>query len=105
MGLAGTKTVQQLNAAVEGTAWTSKLYKVQDRVSQVYLSVLYLDQQLKQVELAQKPTLDTGSRKVDAMVQDGTTFRSGLSMLQAEQLKARTAGDRDPEPPGGDDRY
>lgn len=81
------KTVQQLNAAVEESRVDVELYKVQDRVSQVYLSVLYLDQQLKQVELV-KADIGTGIRKVDAMVQNGTAFRSGLSMLQAEQLKA-----------------
>ena len=45
--------MQQLNAKVEDQKVEVELYKVKERINQLYLGIFYLDEQLKQVELDQ----------------------------------------------------
>lgn len=80
------KTLQQLNAKVEDQKVEVELYKVKERINQLFLSILYLDEQLKQVELVKKD-IETGIKKVEAQVQNGVAFKSSLNMLKAELLK------------------
>jgi hypothetical protein len=40
------KTLQRLNASVEDQKVEVELYKLRERINQVYLSILYLDEQL-----------------------------------------------------------
>ncbi len=80
------KTLQQLNAKVEDQKVEVELYKVKERINQLFLSILYLDEQLKQVELVKKD-IETGIIKVEAQVQNGVAFKSNLNMLKAELLK------------------
>lgn len=80
------KTLHQLNAKVEDQKVEVELYKVKERINQLYLSILYLDEQLKQVELV-KRDIETGIKKVEAQVQNGVAFKSNLNMLKAELLK------------------
>ncbi|MFI5129202.1 MAG: TolC family protein [Chitinophagales bacterium] len=81
------KASEQLNAAVEDQKIEVELYKLKERINQVYLSILYLDEQLKQVELA-KTDIQTGIKSVNAQVQNGTALKSNLNTLKAELLKA-----------------
>lgn len=80
------KVAQQLNAKVDEQKVAVELYKVKDRVNQVYLGVLYLDEQLQQVDLV-KGDIQTGIKRVEAQVNNGTAFRSNLNVLKAEFLK------------------
>jgi outer membrane protein TolC len=80
------KTLQQLNAVVEDQKVEVDLYKLKERINQLYLSILYLDEQVKQVELVRKD-VQTGIKRVEAQVQNGVAFRSNLNMLKAELLK------------------
>jgi outer membrane protein TolC len=80
------KVLQQLNASVEDQKIEVELYKVKERINQLYLGILFLDEQLKQVELV-KADIQTGIKRIDAQVQNGTAFRSNLNMLKAESLK------------------
>lgn len=80
------KILQQLNAVVEEQKIEVELYKLKERINQVYLGILFLDEQLKQVELV-KSDIQTGIKKVEAQVQNGVAFRSNLNMLKAELLK------------------
>lgn len=80
------KNIQQLNANVEQQKLEVELYKLKERINQVYLSILYLDEQLKQIELI-KSDLNNGIKRVEAQVNNGTAFRSNLNVLQAELLK------------------
>lgn len=81
------KQFQQLNASVEDQKVEVELYKLKERINQLYLSTLYLDEQLKQVDLV-KADIQTGIKRVEAQVQNGVAFRSNLNMLKAELLKA-----------------
>lgn len=80
------KTLQQLAAEVEDQKIEVELYKVKERVNQLFLSVLFLEEQLKQVDLV-KTDIQTGMKKVEAQIANGVAFRSHLNMLKAELMK------------------
>lgn len=80
------KALQQLNATVEDQKVEVELYKLRERINQLYLSILYLDEQLKQVDLV-KDDIQTGIKRLEAQVQNGVAFKSNLNMLKAELLK------------------
>jgi outer membrane protein TolC len=80
------KVLQQLNASVEDQRVEVELYKLKERINQIYLSILYLDAQLKQVDLV-KADIQTGIKRLEAQVQNGVAFKSNLNMLKAEWLK------------------
>ncbi|MFN8243616.1 MAG: TolC family protein [Ferruginibacter sp.] len=87
-GLISTqKTMQQLGEKVEQDKIEVELYKLKDRINQLFLGILYLDAQLKQVKLI-RDDLQNGISKTEAMVNNGVAFRSNLNVLKAELLKA-----------------
>jgi outer membrane protein TolC len=75
-----------LNGVVENQKVEVELFKLQERINQLFLGVLYLDEQIKQVDLIRQD-IQTGIKKVDAQVQNGVAFRSNLNVLQAESLR------------------
>ena len=81
------KAIQDLNEQVEQQKIEVELYRLRERINQLFLGILYLDEQLKQVELI-KTDLNNGIKRVQAQVDNGVAFRSNLSVLQAELLKA-----------------
>ena len=81
------KMLQELNASVEDQKVEVELYKLKERINQVFLGILFLDEQLRQVELV-KADIQTGIKRVEAQVQNGLAFKSSLNMLKAELLKA-----------------
>jgi outer membrane protein TolC len=80
--------LQQLNSEVEQQKVEVELYKLKERVNQLYLGILYLDAQKKQVELI-KQDIEIGIKKVEAQVQNGIAFKSNLNVLKAELLKTQ----------------
>ena len=80
------KNIQQLNDDVEQGKIEVELYKIKDRINQLFLGVLFLDEQLKQIDLV-KSDLDNGIKKVEAQVNNGVTLRSNLIVLQAQLLQ------------------
>ncbi|NCU03847.1 MAG: TolC family protein [Chitinophagaceae bacterium] len=78
--------MQQMNAEVEDQKIEVELYKLNERINQVYLSILYIDEQLKQTDLVRKD-LETGLQKIEAQVNGGVAFKSNLNLLKAELLK------------------
>lgn len=81
------KRIQQLNETVEQQKTEVELYKVKEKINQLFLGVLYLDEQLKQVDLI-KADLQIGIKRTEAQVNNGVAFRSNLNLLKAELLKA-----------------
>lgn len=81
------RNYQQLHAAVEEQKAEVELYKIKERINQLFLGILFLDEQAKQVALV-KEDIQTGINRVEAQVQNGVAFRSNLNMLKAELLKA-----------------
>ena len=80
------KNIQDLTEQVELKKVEVELYKLKDRINQLFLGTLYLDEQLRQVELI-RSDLNNGIKRVEAQVNNGTAFRSNLNVLQAELLK------------------
>lgn len=80
------QNIQQLNENVEQQKIEVELYKIKESINQLYLGVLFLDEQLKQVDLV-KEDLNTGAKKVEAQVNNGVAFKSSLNILKAELLK------------------
>jgi len=85
--IAAQKNIQQLNDASEQQKIEVELYKLKERINQLFLGVLYLDEQLKQVDLV-KEDLNNGITKTAAQVNNGVAFKSNLNVLKAELLKA-----------------
>ncbi len=81
------KSIQRLNEEVEQQKIEVELYKIKDRINQLFLGVLFLDEQVKQVGLI-KADLNNGIKRVEAQVNNGVAFRSNLNVLKAELLKA-----------------
>jgi outer membrane protein TolC len=81
------KTIQQLSEDAEQQKVEVELYKLKERINQLFLGVLYLDEQLKQVGLI-KADLNNGIKRVEAQVNNGVAFKSNLNVLKAELLKA-----------------
>ena len=80
------KVYQQLNEDVQQQQLEVELYKVKERINQLYLGILFLDEQVKQTELV-KADLNTGIKTVQAQVNNGVAFKSNLNTLKAELLK------------------
>jgi len=80
------KQIQKLNAEVEDEKIEVELYKLRERINQIFLSILLLDEQIKQVELV-KADIGIGIKKTEAQVNNGVSFRSNLNSLEAELLK------------------
>ncbi|WP_316809756.1 TolC family protein [Pedobacter heparinus] len=81
------KQAATVNAEVESQKLEVELYKLRDRINQLFFGILLIDAQLKQNELLKKD-LQLGVDKAKATVANGTGFKSNLNMLKAELLKA-----------------
>ena len=80
------KAAQEINGEVEEQKIEVELYKIKDRINQIYLSIFFLDDQLKQVNLL-KQDLQTGIKQVEAQVNNGVVLRSNLNVLKAQFLQ------------------
>jgi outer membrane protein TolC len=80
------KNIQELSDDVEQQKIEVEIYKLKERINQLFLGVLYLDEQLKQVDLI-KADLNNGIKRVEAQVNNGIAFKSNLNVLKAELLK------------------
>ena len=80
------KQLQQLNENTEQQKIEVEMYKIRERVNQLFLGILFLDEQLKQVDLVTKD-LNIGFKRTEAQVNNGVAFRSNLNVLKAELLK------------------
>jgi len=78
--------VQNVNAQVEDQKAEVELYKVKDRINQLYLCILLVDEQVKQVDYV-KNDIQLGIKRVEAQVKNGTAFRSSQLTLEAELMK------------------
>ena len=77
----------EANAQVEAQKLEVELYKLNERVNQLFFGILMLDEQLKQNDLLKKD-INVGIRKVQALIDNGTAFKSNANTLKAELLKA-----------------
>ena len=78
--------MQELNAVIDDQKLEVELYKLYDRINQLYLGILLLDAQLQQTILI-KNDISTGLKTVTAQVDNGTAFRSAKLVLEAQLLQ------------------
>ncbi len=63
-----------------------ELYKLKDRINQLFFGALMIDEQLKQSDLL-KGDINIGIKQMQAAIDNGTGFHSNLDKLKAELLK------------------
>lgn len=80
------KNLLRASEQVELEKVNTEMQKMREKVRQLYLGVLMMDEQLHQVELIESD-LQSGIKKLQAAVKNGTALRSQLAVLQAEQHK------------------
>ncbi len=77
----------EANAEVETGKVQVELYKLRERVGQLYFGILLLDAQLEQAALL-KEDIESGLRKMTAAIAGGVASAGSLYPLEAESLKA-----------------
>lgn len=77
----------ETNAQVEDQKLEVELYKIKERINQIYFGVLLVEKQIDQVNLL-KQDLQINISRTESAIRNGTAFRSNADLLQAEYLKA-----------------
>jgi outer membrane protein TolC len=85
--LSNQKDLVEKNSEIEKQKLEVELYRLRERIDQVFFGMLLIDQQISQVELMKKD-IQTGIDKTNAAIANGITLKSNLYLLQAEMLKA-----------------
>ncbi|MBL7923859.1 MAG: TolC family protein [Bacteroidia bacterium] len=80
------KGVQKTSARVEQEKINVEMQKMRERVRQLFLGVLMLDEQVQQITLVDAD-LQSGIKRMESAVKNGSAFRSQLAQLRAEELK------------------
>ncbi|MBC7849626.1 MAG: TolC family protein [Chitinophagaceae bacterium] len=78
--------LQTLTGAMEQQRLEVELYQLQDRITTLFIGILFFDEQKRQLEVIRKD-LNSAIKKVEAQVENGVAFRSNVSVLKAELLK------------------
>lgn len=78
--------IAETNALVEDQKIEIELYKIKERINQIYFGVLLLDEQLVQLDLVKKD-LASSIQKVESSIRNGVAFKTNADILQAEMLK------------------
>ncbi|MEO6668989.1 MAG: TolC family protein [Ferruginibacter sp.] len=79
--------LQQATGEVEKQKVEIDLYKLKDRINQLFFAVLIINEQLDQNELMKKD-LQLGINRAEAAIANGTALKSTADILRAEWLKA-----------------
>ena len=83
----GQTSVQQANTLVEQQKTEVELYKVKDRINQLFFVILLTEAQLNQIALLHDD-LTNSLMKMESAIKNGTAFRTNADILQAEIFKA-----------------
>jgi outer membrane protein TolC len=80
-------TIQRANSQIEQQKLEVELYKIKDRINQIFFGVLLMNAQLEQVELLKKD-LNTSLQKTETSIKNGIAFKTGADIIKAEILKS-----------------
>ncbi|WP_293297413.1 TolC family protein [Pedobacter sp. UBA4863] len=81
------KNLIETNAQVETQKVEVELYKLRERINQLYFGILLIDEQIQQTTLLKKD-IESGMEKTNVAIKNGTAITSNLNILKAELLKA-----------------
>jgi outer membrane protein TolC len=79
------RDISATDAQLQQENLNAELYKLKDRVNQLFFGVLLIDGQLQQNDLSAQD-IRTGIAKIQAAIDNGTDFKSSLNKLKAELL-------------------
>lgn len=85
--ISGQKRIQESNAEVETRKLDVELYKLKERVNQLFFGILLVDEQAKQVTLL-KNDIQSAIKKTEAAIANGTALKTSADQLTVELLKA-----------------
>ena len=80
------KRMQEANAVVEEQKLEVELYKLKERVNQLFFGILLIDEQLTLTELIRKD-IRSAMDGTEAALANGVAFKTNLDVLKAENLK------------------
>lgn len=81
------KDLLKANGEMETQKLDVELYKLKERINQLYFSILLLDGQIDQTDILLKD-IQSAIDKTNAAVNNGVALKSNVEMLEAEYLKA-----------------
>jgi outer membrane protein TolC len=81
------KGLVEINAQVENQKMEIELYKLKDRVNQLFFGILLIDAQVQQLEILKKD-IHSGIAKTSTAIENGIALKSSLDILKVELLKA-----------------
>lgn len=81
-----TRELSQVSLQVDLLKNEVELYKLKERVTQIYCSVLYTDALLKQVNYI-AADLNNGLQKAEALYKNGVVFKNNVLQVKAQILK------------------
>jgi len=80
------KDLIQANATIEKQTIEVELYKLKERINQIYFGILLVNEQLLQSELLHQDLM-RGSERTRSAIANGISLKSNADILQAEILK------------------
>jgi outer membrane protein TolC len=80
------KKIQEASTVVEAQTLEVELYKLNDRINQLFFGILLVDEQLKQTAIT-KSDVETAFRKTEASIANGVALKSSADVLKAEIIK------------------
>ncbi len=81
------KDLVDANSLIEKQKTEVELYKLRDRVNNLYFGILLMDAQIAQTKLLKKD-IESGLAKTNTAIANGTALKSNADNLKAEMLKA-----------------
>ena len=78
--------IASVNADIEEAKIEVELHRLKERIQQLYLGTLYLDELIHQLTFV-KNDLEQGIKKMNAQLDGGVVYRSSVDVLKAEILK------------------
>lgn len=78
--------IQQASAAIEEQSLEVELYKLKDRINQLFFGVLLVERQMAQAAITNKD-IEAALKKMEAAIANGTALKSSGDVLRAEMLK------------------
>lgn len=87
LNLKDQKENLEASSAVETQKVEVEMYKLRERINNLFFSILMLDKQQEQIKIS-IADLQSGIDKMETAVKNGVALRSSASNLQAERLKA-----------------
>ena len=80
------KSIITANTVHEKQKLEVELFKLKERINQLYFGILLIDAQLEQTNLLEKD-IELALKKTDAAILNGVSLKSNADMLKAELLK------------------